>query len=405
MTQIEVREVGFDRLDEFMRPIVTALGFVPNEQAQKLWEEIPEFDLRLAAFDGGSIVGGAGSFHFEMTTPGGAVPIAGLTMVGVLATHRRRGVLTSLMRRYLDAAREKGEPVSALWASEGHIYGRFGYGVAALGGSIEVAREHALFRTPVERTLSARLVDEDEALELIPRVYDRARRVTPGMLSRSEAWWRIRRLGDQEWQRRGGGALQRVVFEREGEPEGYALYRHAQSWENSVSTGSLNVVEAMGASWEATREVWRYLFDIDWLAKITAPFLPVDHPLLLLMAEPRRLHYTLIDTLWVRVVDVEAALGARSYAADGALVFELTDAFCPWNEARWRLADGRCVRTDEEPELRLDAPALGSAYLGGFSFSRLQRGGANVTELAYGAIARADALFRADSAPWCPEVF
>lgn len=224
------------------------------------------------------------------------------------------------------------------------------------------------------------------------------------MLSRSEAWWRRRRLGDEEWQRRGRAALQRVLLERDGNAEAYALYRHAQSFDNNFTTGSLDVLEAVGGSWKATREVWHYLFDVDWVARVQAPHLPVDHPLFLLMAEPRRLRFRVIDSLWVRLVDVEAGLAARSYGADGSLVFELADPFCEWNEGRWRLDDGRASRTEDEAELRLDATALGSAYLGAFSFSQLHRAG-RIEELREGALERADALFAADRAPWCPEIF
>jgi predicted acetyltransferase len=401
---IDVREVGLDRLEEFLTPIATAAGFGLTPEGLKAWEEIPEFDLRVVALDGDAVVGGAGSFTYDMTTPGGSVAMAGLTMVAVLPTHRRRGVLTQMMRRYLDVAREREQPVSALWASEGHIYRRFGYGVAALAGEIDVEREHAIFADGVAPSLSARIVAKDEALRRFPEVWERARAGTPGMLSRSEGWWRHRRLGDEEWQRRGRGTLQRVLFERDDRAEGYALYRHAQSWENFASTGSLDVVEAVGGSWEGTRELWRYLLDVDWVAHIKASLLPVDHPLLLLMAEPRRLGFRLQDSLWVRLVDVAPALAARTYEADGSLVFELSDAFCSWNEGRWRLADGRAARTDEEPELRLDATALGAAYLGGFSFSQLHRAG-RVEQLRDGALERADALFAADRAPWCPEIF
>jgi predicted acetyltransferase len=165
------------------------------------------------------------------------------------------------------------------------------------------------------------------------------------------------------------------------------------------------VIEVIGATPHGTAEMWRFVLDIDWQATIEAHLLPVDHPLFFLLAKPRRLRYRLGDGLWVRLVDVGAALSARSYAADGEVVFEVTDAFCPWNERRWKLAGGVCARTDDEPDLRCDVSALGSVYLGGFTFAELERG-LRIAELREGGVARADTIFRRTAvAPWCPEIF
>ncbi|MEX2210391.1 MAG: sterol carrier protein domain-containing protein [Gaiellaceae bacterium] len=177
---------------------------------------------------------------------------------------------------------------------------------------------------------------------------------------------------------------------------------HSPSWEGGVSTAKVSVGEAVGLTPEATREVWRYLLDVDWTETIQAFLLPPDHPLFLLLAEPRRAGYRVGDALWVRLVDVGAALSGRSYAADGRVVFEVRDEFCPWNEGRWALEGGEAARTEDEPDLELDVTALGSVFLGGFTFARLQRA-SRVEELREGAIARADAVFRADVAPWCPK--
>jgi predicted acetyltransferase len=395
--EIEVRQLGFERINEFMVPIATAMGFVPRPEWSDKVAKMPEFDVRLAAYDGDALVGAAGSFTFELTTPGGAAETAGLTMVGVLASHRRRGILRTLMRRYLDDARERGQPISALWASEGPIYGRFGYGLASLEAEIEVDRDRSGFVVPVEDGGRRRIVSEDEAAELFPPIWDEVRGDTPGMPARSPKWWRVRRLSDPEFQRRGGGLLQRLLIELDGRPAAYALYRHHGGWESGIPTGSLRVIEAIGVTPEATRALWRYLLDIDLVARIEAALLPVDHPLVLLASEPARLRLRLAPGLWVRIVDVATALAARSYGSDGSLVFELADAFCPWNEGRWRVAEGKADRSEEEPELSLDAAALGSAYLGGFSFTQLGRAG-RVQELREGALARADALFRSEVA-------
>src|SRR3954462_8168180 len=186
------------------------------------------------------------------------------------------------------------------------------------------------------------------------------------MFARSDAWWDTRAIADPEYRREPGEGPKRfALYELDGDVRGYAIYRHKPGFLDGVSSAELVVVEAVGAGDEATREVWRFLLDIDWAATVTADFLPPDHPLFLLLAEPRRLRYKLYDALWVRLVDVGAALSQRMYGDGAPLVFEVSDEFCPWNDGHWRLADGKLERTDEEPDVRLGAAALGSAHLRG----------------------------------------
>jgi predicted acetyltransferase len=195
------------------------------------------------------------------------------------------------------------------------------------------------------------------------------------------------------------------LLEIDGAPQAYAIYRHNAAFEAGASIARLSVIEVLASTAEGTAEMWRFLLDIGWQATIEAQLLPVDHPLFFLLAKPRRLRYRLGDGLWVRLVDVGAALSARSYAGDGELVLDVADSFCPWNEGRWKVSDGACARTDDEPDLRCDVSALGSVYLGGFTFAELERG-LRVAELREGGIARADTIFRRTGVgPWCPEIF
>lgn len=357
-----------------------------------------------AAWAGDRVIGGAGAFPFELTVPGGRVRAAGVTVVGVLPSHRRRGVLRAMMRAQLDACRAQGESVAYLWASEDTIYARFGYGVASLAAEVDVVRERSAFYAPAESPGQTQLVPLGEAEPLVAPVWERVAAVTPGMFARSSAWWQARALTDPAWRRRGGGELQCAVLEVHGRSTAYALYRLNPGYDRGIQTGSLDVVEALGDSPESTRAIWRFLLDIDWIARVRAGLLPLDHPLVLLMAEPRRLRLSMRDGLWVRLVDVGAALAARSYATTGSVVIEIADEFCPWNQGRWRVAAGVVERTSDSADLSGDVTALGSAYLGGFTWAQLARS-LRVTELRPGAVARADALFCRDVAPWCPEIF
>ena len=376
----------------------------PDDAWTERWLKNFELERMLAAFDGAAIVGGAGAFTCRLSVPGAVVPTAGVTVVGVLPTHRRRGILRELMRAQLDDVHSRGEPVAALFASEETIYGRFGYGLASKCLELKIARDRSGYRPDVSTVGSTRLVSQDDALELLPPVYERLWRETPGMLERPRSWWEHRFLPDPEELRFGGGPKQYAVLEVDGAVAGYALYRLRTSFGDLGPETTVQAIEAVGVDGAATASIWRFLLDIDWVRTISARLLPVDHPLLLLLARPNFARPTVQDALWVRLVDVGEALDARGYADDGRIVFEVRDAFCPWNEGRWALEGGSAARTDGAADLALDVPDLASAYLGGFTFRQLARAG-RVEERTPGALAAADAMFRTDVAPWSPEIF
>src|SRR5205085_6834526 len=193
-------------------------------------------------------------------------------------------------------------------------------------------------------------------------------RSTPGMFARTSAWWQDRLLMDRPWRRQGGGTLQCAVWESDGRPAAYAFYRINQSFERGSSTGHVFVVEAVGCSPQATRAIWRFLFGIDWVARLKAIYLPLDHPLLLSFAAPRRLNFLVREGIWVRLIDVGAALSTRRLAPNETVVIEVADEFCPWNAGRWRVSHAGTERTDAAPDIACDVAALSCVYLGGFSF-------------------------------------
>jgi predicted acetyltransferase len=394
-------------LDEFTSSVLSIgqyFGMTPTEERMQRFAEQITFERMHAAWSDGTVVGGAGAFTFNLTVPGGDLPAAGVSVVGVYPTHRRRGVLRALMRAQLDDVRERGEPLAALWASEETIYGRFGYGGASYVGEILLAREYAAFARPFEPQGTIRLIEPEEAAEVLPPVFDRIRLEWPGMFSRNEVWWAYREILDPEERREGAGPKRWVAYECDGSLEGYASYRHKFDFEQGSSTAQIRVVEALATSPEGIRDLWGYLLAIDWVATITTYLLPLDHPLFLLLASPRRMRFRMSDALWIRLVDVGAALSGRRYSDEGSIVFEVDDDFCPWNNGRWKLDGGTATRTKAAADLHLPVASLGSAYLGGIRFASLARAG-RVEELKKGALARADRLFTWDRHPWCPEIF
>jgi predicted acetyltransferase len=377
----------------------------PDEEWSERWLNNFEVGRMHAAFDDGAIVAGAGAFSFGMTVPGGAsVPTAGVTIVGVLPTHRRRGILRSMMRAQLDDVHERGEPLAALFASEETIYGRYGYGLASLNVQFDVDKAHSAFRPGVETTGRVRLVDATTAAAQMPAVYEAVRSVTPGMMERPPSWWEHRMLADPVAFRFGGGPKHLAVLDVDGEARAYAIYRLNVAFGDLGPETTLRTIEVIAADPAATASIWRYLLDVDWTKTVSARLQPLDHPLLLLLARPNFATPTISDGLWVRLVDLQAALSARTYADDRPIVFEVRDEFCPWNEGRWKLEGGEASRTDDAADIALDVAELGSVYLGGFTFRDLQRAG-RIEELREGAVYGADVIFRTDAAPWCPEIF
>jgi predicted acetyltransferase len=400
--QVDVRVIPEEDRRRWFEVCSTAFSSELREEEVEADSKLMPPERMLGAYADGALAGTTADFPLTLTIPGGELPAAGVTSVGVLPSHRRRGALTRLMERQLADARDRAEPLAVLWASEGTIYGRYGYGIASRVVGIDADR--MAFDAPRDPNARARVVDVDEAAEAFPPPYDRIRRETPGMIERSSDWWKLYRLADPEHRRHGAGPKFYALLEVDGRAEGYAIYRVKHDWDEGFAQSQLRVQEALATSPRATRELWRFLFSVDLVARIQAWPLPPDHPLYLLAKEPKRLRVRIGDGLWLRILDVERALSARSYATEGELVVELADPLVPENQGTWRLSTESGVDRSGRPELRLGVSALASAYLGEFSFGELQGAGL-VEELAKGAVTRADALFQTSRAPWCPEVF
>ena len=370
--------------------------------------QITEFDRTLAIFDEGQVVATAGIFSFEMTVPGGAaVPTGGVTRVSVRSTHRRRGLLTAMMRGQLEDIHARGEPLAALFASEAPIYGRYGYGIGTYDLEGEIERARAGFAQPSEDSGRISLVEREPAAQLLNRVWEKVRPRQPGMLSHTKAWWRYL-LTDLETWRRGQSEQFRAVFEVDGEPEGYALYRLKLDWKYNLPDGTLTLDSLVASSPRAYAALWRHCLGVDLMARVRAEMRPVDEPLRLLLRDARGVRTSLYDALWIRLVDARAALAARRYATSGTLVLELKDALCPWNQGRFRIEStiegATCAPTTARADLALDISDLAAAYMGANRFQTLLQAG-RIDELTPRAASRADALFSSDRVAWCPTHF
>jgi predicted acetyltransferase len=380
----------------------TAFGEeLKDDEVERARRTMP-LDRLLVAWDGGRPVGVTASYPFELTIPGGSAGAAGVSWVGVLPSHRRRGILRELMLRQFEDVHERGEPLAILWASESSIYGRFGYGMAAPESHIDGERGAFALRDDAGPRGSARLVTLDEATELFPPLHEKLRKARPGFIRRSPERWRDAILADPEHWRDGASPKYYALLELDGEPAGYALYRMKPKWEEGGPKGDLRVVEALATSPEATAELWRFLFGVDLVARVKGTIDP-DWSLPVMVKDPRRLHVTIYDGLWLRFVDLEAALAARTFNDAEGVVLEVTDDVLPRNAGRFAVG-AEVGQTQDEADVAIDVRDLASAYLGAFTFERLAAAG-RARELRPGGLARATALFATPLPPFCPEGF
>ncbi|HVF53876.1 MAG TPA: GNAT family N-acetyltransferase [Actinomycetota bacterium] len=405
---ITLRNITAEEVEAFLVTCEGAFGHTLRAEELPRLQRIVEPDRSVVAVDDDTMVATSGAYSFTFSIPGGQIAGAGVTMVGVLPTHRRQGILTRMMTEQLADIHQRGEAIAVLWASEASIYQRFGYGLGAWHLDITVQRDRAHWRVPPSGRGRARLVQHEEALKVLPGIYDRVQPTIPGMFARSETWWDTHRLPDDEHMREGGGPMFRAVIEIDGVPEAYALYRIHSEWREGGPAGKLEVVEVLATTPEAYGEAWRYVFGVDLVQTIHTYWEPADSPLQMMLLEPGRLRGTLSDSLWVRIVDVPGALEARSFATNEALVLGIEDPVCPWNEGTWRLTSqgGGAVaeRTDAAPDITLGIADLGATYLGGVRWTQLAAA-RRVVEHTSGALVRADAMFVTPRAPWCPEIF
>ncbi|MGW1372752.1 GNAT family N-acetyltransferase [Streptomyces sp. NPDC002446] len=405
----ELRVLRAAEWDVWADALDAAFGEVSSPEELALRRELTEVERSLGVWDGEECIGTAGALSFRLTVPGGAqVPVAGVTMVSVQPTHRRRGVLRSMVRHQLADFHERGEPLAVLTASEPAIYGRFGYGPAAQDMRLTVDTVRlAAPELPGVDGVRLRLVDPVAALADCERVGARLAPTRPGILTRPPGWERVGVL-DVPGNREGAGALQCVLAEVDGEVRGYVRYAVKPEWDAEGPCGTVLVRRMEALDPVVYAALWRYLFGIDLTSSVSVATRPVDDALLHLVEDQRRCGIGLRESLFVRPVEVGTALAARTYRTPVDVVLEVADPMCPWNEGRWRLSGDEkgasCAPTTNAADLALSVRELGSAYLGGYTLSSLAAAG-RVHERRPGALGAASVAFGSDVAPWLPYGF
>jgi predicted acetyltransferase len=411
MEATTVRPVREDEVEAFLGVQRMAMLYPPpTERDLELRSEMGHDDSRcLVALDDGKVVGSTRCFATDLTTPGGSVPAAAVSSVGVLPTHRRRGHLTRLMARQLGDTAARGEKVAMLVSAEWPIYGRYGYGVATEACMVDLDLLAASFLRPPTGT--AELVGPKGYREAIADIYPRAAAATPGHMSWGDRFLEVWSGEREAWD--GHAELQRkarrvVWSDDDGNPQGAVTYTVKEDWVDNRPRATAVVEQFTGATPEAETELYRYLTAIDWASRAEVHMRPVDDPVPLTLANGRAAVLTRrSDHIWVRVLDVPGALSARSYACEGSLVVEVVD---PAGYAGGRFAleggpeGGTCLPTDLSPDVTVPVGVLGATYLGGQSWARLAAAGL-VDEHTPGAVAQATTLFSTPRAPYCSTPF
>ena len=395
---LELRNITPDEFERWMRTESRAHGNRFNHDPDELR---PHFDLgrSIAVFEDGQIVGGAHSHLLEMSVPGGVATVAGVSNVEVQPTHTRRGIMTQMMRHQIDGIHERGEPLAALFATESAIYGRFGYGVGSMHEQWSIEKAHNAYALRLDSSGRITFIDPADIGKELPDVMRRSTQGRPAVFQRAPHHWE-RDARDPIHSQGGPGGVFYAAYLEDGRIDGYVNYR--------TQRPTVIVNELMAATAEANAALWRFCFDLDLYERTEAIKRPVDDPLPWMLADPRRLQRSTRDGLWVRIVDVAAALELRQYLANDRITLRVQDDFCSWNstcfEIDGSLEGATCRRTSGSPDLTVTVAGLASAYMSAATLTTLASAGL-VEEHTPGALLRADRMFAAHLKPWTPYNF
>jgi len=403
---IEIRPITADEIPEMRGMISRAFGSDPADEddADERFARSFDLDRTYVPFDGPDMVGAAASFTFDVSLPGGtSTPMGGLTVVAVKPTHRRRGILTRMIRAHFDDCIARGEVLSGLWASESSIYGRYGYEVAVPVHDLTInAPAAGVPAAPDE----VRIITVDEARTVFPAIYDAVFPARPGQTSRSGWWWGEREFRDHERWRQGASERRYVAAYRADAPVGYATYRQKSKWENSIAAGSVIVGELFGIDGAARLSLWSLVCSVDLFPNVEAQNQPPDIELPWQVSNPRAIQRKELDGMYVRLFDVAGALELRRYATTDRITIAVTD---PMGIAGGTYdlggsPDGAaCAATTQPADVTLDVGALGALYLGADLSDTLIRAGR--IKGSAEALKRFGDMLRSRVAPSCQEIF
>jgi predicted acetyltransferase len=401
-----VRPITTDEVSAFRASLAMGFGGDAKPDDDDRFRSLMPLDRTVAVFDGDAIVGTLGDFPLSLTLPGGAqLPMAGTTMVTVRATHTRQGILRTMIKRHLDNAVGRGEAIAGLWASEPGIYGRFGFGIATECHDTAIDAARVQLPEPADNDVVVELVAADQLGEVVAPYWSAQGKRRAGFIDRNTARWDDI-AADPEHRRGGKSAARHIVARRNGEVVGYAEYRQKDKWEGFVAEGAVSIGSLVASDHRAQLALWRYLLSIDLFPNVDYWDGAIDDPLPFAVSNLRNVRRVVLDGLYVRILDVAAALDARHYEHDGRIVLGVTDVM-GYAAGTYELVVtngvGVVAPTETDADVELDVRELGALYLGRRCVDLYAR-----HELITGStesLRQLDVLFGTARAPWCSEMF
>jgi predicted acetyltransferase len=400
MTDFTVRPVseGEQRACHAVLAQALHVPLPPDERWDAIQASFPA-ERKFAAFAGQAPVGIVTSFATDLLVPGGKlVSTAAVDGVGVRADWTRRGVLTAMMAEQLPDFARRGHVLAGLHASETTIYGRFGYGPSTYGKTVRLAKPQARWAPEVPAAGQVRFLSAEESITRVPEIYRSIGLHRPGMIARPDVWWPSghdrRVIAD---------GLRVAVHTGPDGDDGFATIRTVvrNSFEEPELGVALEIRELHAATPDAVAGLWRFLLGVDLVSEVRARFRPMDEPLAGMLADSRACQVRSVeDELWVRLIDVEAALNARTYFEADPVVLDVRDSRLPENSGHYLVGPDGAKRTDAAAQARLDVNALAMMYLGEWPASALAQTG-RIEVFEQSALARLDELFRTPTKPWC----
>lgn len=408
MQSLEIRHLTPDEVAGAEQAFALLFGEPQNEDRNRAETDPLDPQRCVAAFDAGRIVGHVGVIPLAISVPGGRADLCAITLVFVDTTHRRQGLGKTMM---VKALTEASEPVAALWASRPGFYERLGF-EPAVASAIRTITSDDVVPLRSSAPQPERVVRADEAIQRrdMPIVFDQAMAFRPGMTARSEAWWGHRFIGDAQWRRYGGDALQHVVAYRDEKPVAYAIYNLIPKQDQKGPNHEMIIHECVAINSYEEAAMMGWLCQVDLVGKINAHWRPMDDGFVQTLVQRRTIHDQVTDALYIRILNVADAIAKRSYFATGSVTIRITDDLIADNAGLWAVTfgpeGGQATRLPEDTpaDLTMDIRALAGLWLGGHSLNAFIGAGLvtihnpEVSLLVHQA-------FQSPVSPWSPEVW
>ena len=418
---IKIIPVNKSNIFEWRKSVRAVFGDIPNKDVVirmvnerfmidfETWNEPSDRLLAAVDTETNQIVGTGGADKYSITVPGGNnINMAGIAFMGTLPTHKRRGIFSSMMNKLHSQAKERGDSIAGLWASQSLLYNRFGYGLSTIREDWQINSNHTKLSKSKNDSIRLELVDKKKALEEIPKIYDIYRKCQNGATDRTQGYWNYLLYEDDNsmYNKSGNSGIFFVLAYRDNKPSGYAFYNFNK--ESGVAheddKGTLKVEEIISIDRETNHALWQYIFGIELIEEITFNRRAPNDPLYLMLENPRKLQRETIDGLWVRIIDPISMLEGRTYNHKGKVTINLSGQNQKDIEGTYLIdTDGKNTEVKKvkgKASIYMRPSDLSSIYFGGVSPGEHFQAG-NIDVENHNSLRELTNMFFVEQEPWC----